>query len=387
MDKFIGSKLRKAREAIGLSQGAFGRALGLSSEYISLLEAGKRTPSFGTLQKVAGFLNRDIGYFFYEKAAPLDSFTLLFRAEAVDERARTELQKFRRYCDDYLRLEAVTGRRLALGPLYAATISAERMAEEERRRLGLGEEPIRDPFALCEANGCRILRMPMPEESKVSGVFVYLEQKEAAFALVNSAQSLGRQSYSAAHEYCHYLKDRNEGPVIDNADVFIDEYASLYHPREQFAQEFAARFLMPPAKVREIVEKDLRVVPPQRLVLDHALYLKRYFGVSTLAMLRTLRALGYVGRTQLEDYAKLDPDEREREVFGNVLGGAAAGASGSGVPAALKKWGTAAGLLGKARPKTVVSDRYRLLQHEARRRIARAGKVAPPVQKSLPGTD
>ncbi len=389
MDKFIGSKLRKAREAIGLSQGGFGRALGLSSEYISLLEAGKRTPSFGTLQKIAGFLNRDIGYFFYEKAAPLDSFTLLFRAEAVDDRARAELQKFRRYCDDYLRLEAATGRRLALGPLYASTISAERMAEEERRRLGLGEEPIRDTFALCEANGCRILRMPMPEESKVSGVFVYLEQKEAAFALVNSAQSLGRQSYSAAHEYCHYLKDRNEGPVIDNADVFIDEYASLYHPREQFAQEFAARFLMPPAKVREIVEKDLRVVPPQRLVLDHALYLKRYFGVSTLAMLRTLRALSYIGRTQLEDYAKLDPDDREREVFGNILGGTAdkSGTAGSGVPATIKKWGAAAGLLGKAKPKTILSDRYRLLQHEVRRKITRGGKIVPAVQKSLPGTD
>jgi Zn-dependent peptidase ImmA (M78 family)/DNA-binding XRE family transcriptional regulator len=387
MDKFIGSKLRKARESLGLSQGAFGRALGLSSEYISLLEAGKRTPSFATLQKLAGFLNRDIGFFFYEKAAPLDTFTLLFRAEAVDDRAREELQKFRRYCDDYLRLEAATNRRLALAPLYAPTISAERMAEEERRRLGLGEEPIRDTFALCEANGCRILRMPMPEESKVSGVFIYLEQKEAAFALVNNAQSLGRQSYSAAHEYCHYLKDRNEGPVIDNADVFIDEYASLYHPREQFAQTFAARFLMPPAKVREIVEKDLRVMPPQRLTLDHALYLKRYFGVSTLAMLRTLRALGYIGRLQLEEYAKLDPDDREREVFGNVLGGGADRNVASGVVAGtLGKLG-AGKLLAKNRKKAVPSDRYRLLQHEVARKITREKTLAHSVQKSLPETD
>ncbi len=387
MDKFIGSKLRKGRESLGLSQGAFGRALALSSEYISLLESGKRTPSFATLQKLAGFLNRDIGYFFYEKAAPLDTFTLLFRAEAVDDRAREELQKFRRYCDDYLRLEAATNRRLTLAPLYAPTISAERMAEEERRRLGLGEEPIRDTFALCEANGCRILRMPMPEESKVSGVFIYLEQKEAAFALVNNGQSLGRQSYSAAHEYCHYLKDRNEGPVIDNADVFVDEYVSLYHPREQFAQAFAARFLMPPAKVREIVEKDLRVMPPQRLTLDHALYLKRYFGVSTLAMLRTLRALGYIGRLQLEDYAKLDPDDREREVFGNIVGGSADRPAAAGVVAGtLGKLG-AAKLLGKNRPKVVPSDRFRLLQHEVARKTIREKTLAKAVQKTLPETN
>jgi len=387
MDKFIGTKLRKSRESLGLSQGAFGRAVGLSSEYISLLEAGKRSPSFTTLQKLAGFLNRDIGYFFYEKAAPLDSFTLLFRAEAVDERAREELQKFRRYCDDYLRLEAATGRCLALAPLYAPTISAERMAEEERRRLGLGEEPIRDVFALCEANGCRILRMPMPEESKVSGVFIYLEQKEAAFALVNCGQSLGRQSYSAAHEYCHYLKDRNEGPVIDNPDVFIDEYASLYHPREQFAQAFAARFLMPPGKVREIIEKDLRVVPPQRLILDHALYLKRYFGVSTLAMLRTLRALGFIGRTQLEEYSKLDPDEREREVFGNIFGGSADRAGAVGIVAGTIGLLGAGKLLGKNRKKAIPSDRFRLLQHEAARKIIRGKSLTLPVQKLLPETN
>ena len=387
MDKFIGTKLRKSRESLGLSQSAFGLAVGLSSEYISLLEAGKRSPSFTTLQKLAGFLNRDIGYFFYEKAAPLDSFTLLFRAEAVDERAREELQKFRRYCDDYLRLEAATGRCLALAPLYAPTISAERMAEEERRRLGLGEEPIRDVFALCEANGCHILRMPMPEESKVSGVFIYLEQKEAAFALVNCGQSLGRQSYSAAHEYCHYLKDRNEGPVIDNPDVFIDEYASLYHPREQFAQAFAARFLMPPGKVREIIEKDLRVVPPQRLILDHALYLKRYFGVSTLAMLRTLRALGFIGRTQLEEYSKLDPDEREREVFGNIFGGSADRAGAVGIVAGTIGLLGAGKLLGKNRKKAIPSDRFRLLQHEAARKIIRGKSLTLPVQKLLPETN
>jgi len=103
MDKFLPFKLKKARERTGLSQGAFARALKLSSEYISLLEAGKRTPSFATLQKISAFLNRDIAFFFHERdATPPDAFTLLFRAETVDDRARLELQKFRHYCDDYL---------------------------------------------------------------------------------------------------------------------------------------------------------------------------------------------------------------------------------------------------------------------------------------------
>lgn len=372
MQTVIPHKIRKAREAAHLSQGAFARALGLSSEYISLLESGKRTPSMATLHKIAGFLNRDIAYFFHEKPTPPDAFTLLFRAESVDDRTREELQRFRRYCDDYLRLEVLTGRKLELAPLYGSNATQERMADEERRRLGLGQEPVRDVFSLFESNGCRVFRMPMPSESKVSGVFIFLETKEAAFALVNSAQSLGRQAFSAAHEYCHYLKDRGEGPVIDNPDVFVDEYASLYHPREPFAQAFAARFLMPPSKVQEMVEKDFRSL---RVGFDQVLYLKRYFGVSTLAMLRTLRAMGYVSKAQFDEFAKLDPAAREKELFGAPSDGDGEG----GAPG-----GAVGGWLAKFRRRPLPSDRYKLLQREAMQKIARERALRKAVQKTLP---
>jgi Zn-dependent peptidase ImmA (M78 family) len=377
MDRFFGNSLRKARESIGLSQGAFARAVGLSSEYISLLEAEKRTPSFSTLQKIASYLQRDIGFFFQEKPAPSDPFTLLYRAEAVDDRAREELLKFRRYCDAYLQVEALTGRRLELAPLYPQSISAERMADEERRRLGLGDEPIRDVFPLFEANGCRFLRLPMPDDSKVSGVFIFLELKEAAFALVNSAQSLGRQVFSAAHEYGHYLKDRFGGPVIENPDMFIDEYVELYHPREQFAQTFAARFLMPPAKVRELTEKNFR---SQRLSFDQALYLKRYFGVSAAAMLRTLRGLGLISKPQFEDFGKIDPGPREKELFG------LAGDEDEHAPGVFRKGmgGRAAGPTSAAKRRMIPSDRFKLLRCEAGRKITREKAPAGAAQKNLP---
>jgi Zn-dependent peptidase ImmA (M78 family) len=91
--------------------------------------------------------------------------------------------------------------------------------------------------------------------AKLSGAFIFLEDREAAFVLINSADTPGGQAFTAAHEYCHYLKDRHEGPLIENPDVFIDEYVSLYHPREKFAQTFAACFLMPASNVRATIEK------------------------------------------------------------------------------------------------------------------------------------
>ena len=382
MFQFLGTKLRKSREKMGLSQAAFARALGFSSEFISYLESGKRTPSFATLERIAAFLNKDAAYFFYEREAPPDAFTLLFRAEAVDERTREELQKFRRYCDDYIRLENVTGRRLELAPLYGNT-PAERMADEERRRLGLGDEPVRDPFALFESNGCRFLRLPMPEDSRVSGVFIFLEAKQAAFALVNSAQSAGRQAFSAAHEYCHYLKDRMEGPVIDNPDVFVDEYVALYHPREQFAQAFAARFLMPPAKVREMAEKEFR---SRRIGFDEALYLKRYFGVSLMAMLRTLRGLGLVEKSRFEEYSKTDPGPREKEIFGSPDEGDVERAAGTkDLPAGVTD--IVSGFLSKFKKRPILSDRYKLLQRDAERKVAGEKPLRKGVQKKLPTTE
>jgi transcriptional regulator with XRE-family HTH domain len=354
MDKLLGTRLKRAREEVNLSQGAFAKSLGLSSEYISLLESGKRTPSFETLLKVAGFLNKNVSFFFEDRRPAFDS--LFDRAEA-DERVRKDLLKFRATCERYLELEETTGRRLALAPRYAR-ISPERLAEEERRRLGLGNEPIRDLMGLCEVNGCRIIRQTLSDEARIAGLFVYDEEHKAAFALVNANEPPGLQTLIAAHLYGHYLMDRADSPIVDNPDVIVEEYVSLYPPREQFAQTFASRFLVPPDKLREIVEKDLRA---KSLGFDDVLFLKRYFGVSTRAMLRTLRGRGFLPEAKFEEFFKRNPEDREQEVFGGLSG---------------QEERRSRTLFRKS--KTIPSDRFRLLAAEAAAmEKARAGNPPP----------
>ena len=376
MGSFIPARLKKAREEMGLTQEAFARALGLSSEFISLLEAGKRAPSLNTLARISAYFNRDASFFLGEKEP---AFTVLFRAAAhsLSPEARIELEHFQRYGEDYLRLEEAMGRPLELAPLYSGTLSPERMAAEERRRLGLGGEPIRDIYALLERNGCRILRRPFPEDVEISGVFIFLEAQNAAFALINSAHTACRQVFTAAHEYCHYLKDRHDAPLIDTLEIFGEKPRAIGEQRgswlvtggtkpmngqltnglrevgpgakEQFAQVFAAHFLMPPAKVREVVDKDFG--SGRRLSYDDVLLIKRYFGTSAQAMLRTLRDLDLISAAQYEDFLSLDPVVRERLVFG-----ASAQECGA-LPA---------GDLDAV----IVSDRYRLLKMLSDRREA-----------------
>jgi transcriptional regulator with XRE-family HTH domain len=360
MEKILGTRLKRAREELSLSQGAFAKALGLSSEYISLLESGKRTPSFDTLLKIAGYLNKDIAFFFGERKP---SFEGLLAPGVVDDRARKDILRFRAYCERYLLLEEQTGRRLALAPHYSH-VSAERLAEEERRRLGLGTEPVRDIFGLCEANGCRIVRHPFPEDARISGLFVYDPERRAAFAAVNVNEPPGLQALIAAHEYAHYLKDRDESPILDGPDVVVDEYVSLYPPREQFAQTFASLFLIPRAKLRDLLEKDIR---SRSLWFEDVLFLKRYFGVSTRAMLRSLRAVGELPDAKFEEYFKRSPEDRESEIFGAASGNE-------------ERRGRAP--FRKARTRAVPSDRYRLLLAEAEAATRTKGETKPPPPKT-----
>lgn len=322
MYQIVGTKIRKLREGMGLTQEQLAKSVELSKEFISNLELGKRAPSLDSLSAIATFFKKDISFFMVERE---EGFNWLFQSLHLDNKARRILKKFQTYANQYLWLEDLTGRRLNLAPVYT-NITPERMAEQERRRLGLGSEPIRHVLFLLELNGLRVLRHPIPTESNISGVQIFIELKQAAFALVNSQLHYDRQVFTAVHEYCHYLKDRFDDPVIDNPDIFVDEYVTLYHPRERFAQKFTSCFLMPRDKVKEIIERDLGKF---RLDFDDVLYLKRYFGVHVVDMMNTLKEMGCISPTRWKEYLNVDSDERERAFFG-VLDGKGPKKQGTG---------------------------------------------------------
>ena len=313
MSKRLGLKLRRARESLDLTQEELSKSVGLSSEFISLIEVGKRSPSLASLKKISNFLKKDMAYFLTEEE---DIFHLLLKDRTLNTRTKTEIKKFKKYCEDYLRIENITGRRLELGPGYL-NVSPERMAYEERRRIGLGDEPIRDIFVLVEMNGLRLFHQSFPKEAKISGIFVFYEAERAAFAMVNSSLTYGQQVIMAAHEYCHYLKDRNGGPILDNTDILVEEYLPLYHPREKFAHEFALHFLLPHIKLRQMIHREFR---NKSLNFEDIVYLKRYFGVSTQLMLQALYKLKFLSLQRLTEFSELDHIAYEESLFGNLIG-------------------------------------------------------------------
>jgi transcriptional regulator with XRE-family HTH domain len=309
MSHIVGIKIRALREELGLTQEDLAKSIGLSSEFISHLELGKRDPSLESLSGLALFFKKDLSYFLVE--APDDLEVLLATKETAPE-SRRLLKRFGRYCQDYMRLEELAERPLRQAPLYSS-LSARKMAAEERRRLGLGLEPISDMVALAERNGLRIALAPLLPEGELAGVFVFYESRQAAFALVDSRISPERRNFAAAHAYCHYLKDRLDGPIIDTPDMLVDDYVSLYPGREQFAHRFAVHFLMPPDRIRDIIDREIRV---ESLRLADVLYLRRYFGVELSRLAFFLEKMGSISGRTRQLLLKTDQKEAELALFG-----------------------------------------------------------------------
>lgn len=87
--EYIGSRIREARQAKGLSQKDLAEAVGFDSgTSISLIEAGERKISIVDLEKVAHKLNEDLDYFL---STP-QSVRVSFRADGLDEKDTEVIQ-------------------------------------------------------------------------------------------------------------------------------------------------------------------------------------------------------------------------------------------------------------------------------------------------------
>ncbi|MFW6160935.1 MAG: helix-turn-helix domain-containing protein [Acidobacteriota bacterium] len=308
MKTILGSRLRRAREELGLSQADLARKIKISNEHIWHLEHGKRSPSLDVLTRLAEFFKKDIGYFIKEKEA---SFQLLFQEKTLDKKTKSYLRKFKKHCQDYLLLEKLTGNRLPNAPLYH-TPDPEKMAIEERQRLGLGNHPLRNVFFLLEQQNFHLIRQCLGTESQITGIFIYLNDEDEAFALINASLSEEKQTLAAVHLYGHFLKDRLGGPIIDNPDVFIDEYLELYHPREKFSQIFTSRFLLPRTFLKDLISSFSK---KSFLDLEVILYLKRITGVEQQVLLSALQEMEVLTSTHGKDLNKLDLNKEAEKFF------------------------------------------------------------------------
>jgi transcriptional regulator with XRE-family HTH domain len=249
----LARRLKEARLNCGLTQDEAAAAVGLPRTAVVNIEAGKRSLSTLELSKFAKAYHRPVTYFFEEDAAAVDTADLILPRQLPGYENNKLVKEAVAKCTDICRiaieLETLLNRRPRTAPptydLGAPRRAEEAIeqgilvAEEERRRLGLGFAPIADISDLVNTQGIWASGFKLPDE--MSGLFLRHSSIRSVI-IVNYKHARTRKRFSYAHEYAHAILDRSTNAIV-STDRNSQELV------EKRANAFAAAFLMPQAGV------------------------------------------------------------------------------------------------------------------------------------------
>lgn len=296
----LAARLRQAREQVGLTQAECAQAMDLHRPSISEVEAGRRAVSSEELFRFARLYATTVTSLLSEPMpGAADVARILFRKDGIETpRVRLATQRFMERCRAMRELERLLELPSAedARPTYQlgspsgkpnAIRQGNRVAEDERRRLDLGREPIRDPLALLEAQGVLIGELDgLEDEDRIDGLFFELEGVGACVGVNPRRDDFTgfRMAFTAAHECAHWLL----------RDVTIEQFTfegrtdELHEVR---ANAFAAAFLMPEGGLRAYLASAGLLAADTIPHLDRADIVRAmdHFGVSRTALLWRLQ--------------------------------------------------------------------------------------------------
>lgn len=265
-------RLKRAREAAGLSLRALAEQVGVSQTAIKKYEDGVNTPDSSQLIKLAKALSVRGEYFFRP-------FTIQLDAEVeYRKRANTPEKLLKRIRAD---VEEQAERWHELANLYPqfpvkpfavpagllATVQTldevEQVAAKVRECWKLGEDPITDLVDVLEEHGILVIFTALDAESKFDGLAATIETQPVIVVAQHWAGD--RQRFTLAHELGHLML---HGRLADG----IEE--------EKACNRFAGAFLLPATAIQRQLGQQRRMLEWQELYM-----LKHEFGLSMAACL------------------------------------------------------------------------------------------------------
>lgn len=338
----LASRLKNARIAANLTQEQVAKSLELPRTAIVQLEAGNRAVSTLELAKLAALFGRPIASFFGETPAgdEEDVLVSLFRAAELvqqDVPWQTEVSRYLAICRAGVELEQQLDRPPHLGPptyelpqprrTMEAVEQAGIVAEQERRRIGLGHNPILDMSDLINSQNVWASGAKLPDD--MSGLFLR-HSSIGLCILVNFDHARARKRFSYAHEYAHALLDRQNAATVslerkrsDLGEVRANAFAAAFllprtgvwaflNARSKAGPSVEEQTVYDPAAEADAVEvrAQRRSAPrSQVLTYEDIAALAHYYGVSYQAALYRLKSLAIVNEAQFTEL-------RDKEHFG-----------------------------------------------------------------------
>lgn len=286
----LGSRLREARRARGISQVEAAAGLGISRPTLIAVEQGRRQPTTGELVDMARIYGRQV-HELVRESQPVEALSVRFRLDpGTEDETRAAVDTMQRVADDVLELESLLGASAprAWAPPYDVSglpldVAASQVAESERRRLGLGSGPLSRLRDILEEDfGVRVFAVDLP--SRIAGLFAVAEPVGACVA-INARHPHERQRWTLAHELGHFLLHR-ESPEV----TMIDPTRGR---GERLAEAFAACFLLPDDGLTRRFQSARQARGGQFTAVD-LLQLAAHYEVSAQAMALRLEGLHLV---------------------------------------------------------------------------------------------
>lgn len=245
----IGKQLQLARQRRGKTQEEAASEIGVARTTITAIEKGERRIKPSELIKLADAYNVSIADLVGESPTT-ESFDVQFRsvtgktAQETDD-IQKSIGELRDLCRDFVELERIMNAPLPrrYPPQYSieglpVSLAAERIAQEERNRLGLGDSPIADARNIFECEvGIRVFFIPI-RPSTYSEIYHYDNDLGACMA-INILHPEQRRRWSMAHAYAHFIAHRYR-PSVSMLDRYRRKPES-----ERFADDFTTFFLLP----------------------------------------------------------------------------------------------------------------------------------------------
>ncbi len=300
--RVLGRRITEARKARGTTQEEAAGWLGCSRPTYIAIEKGDRAARPDEIIKLAAFLGRKVN----ELVRPDEPITDLqphlhaladrMKGRDVVQRAlNAAIDELQGLAEDYRELERLmlVGSRPCYPPEVFLNIridpvaQAEVVAEQERKRLGLGDQPvIALRKTLEEGVGLRIFYSGVLP-SNIAGMYAYSADLGACL-LINRNHPPERRRVSMLHQYGHFLlgSDRYQPSIEDLANP------GRKAGGVRFTEAFALGFLMPASSVRQRFQKT--VADTGDFQVADLCRMKNAFFVSLEAMTLRVENLGLV---------------------------------------------------------------------------------------------
>lgn len=286
--RFVGARLREAREARGVSAASLADMLDITRAAISQYECGQTSPSPDVMERITRILDLPARFFLTPVFSEGEHSTIFYRSmhaatKAARVRAERRYDWLRRivlWLSAYVQLQRVNFPQINV-PDDIRRISdgdIEEIAAQARKHWRLDNGPLLSAVGLLEHAGAIVVRMELNAETLDAFSEWHPEDQRPYLVLGSDKASAVRSRYDACHELGHMLLHR----LVPSEAL---RNTATFRLVEDQAHRFAGSFLLPEASFSD----DLALV-----TIDTFLSLKSKWQVSVAAMLKRATDLNLV---------------------------------------------------------------------------------------------